>query len=639
MAGEEVRTLPFLTWRDPLAPLEKQESPEFAALCQKENAWHTQLINSPKVQDFIKSPATKSYLSAQKKDNFFTGAFRAAKGKYRFDVNLYHESICLNLPGVREKIDVSGFDYAERADGDYIALTTDESEGQELYTLYLYFSQANKTKLLWSLKNVGPNCLIVGNNVLYTRGERYHIFDELASSPLRAEAGRAATIHKIRETENIVLSKVSGLSFLTVTDYANHKLYNISESAAIELAKPATQKYQVPGGYHFIYYESETDKYKSTNPLHVLPPEERPLYYSDFHELVLTIRDGIQTLWRLGRGKAPEAALTTGVPGEIQLDTIALQGKPKIFAAILRRCDMPPYLVTISKTSVRVHENNIRVPKARATVINAFSADKTSVKGLIITTSPEPPTNLLVYCYGAYGHPTRFWSTWNSYGPLLATGRWCICYVMPRGGGDDSLEHIHAGRKYNRVKTIDDCEAVIHAAQILLGIRPEATALYGRSAGGIPIGMLISRYPKGELFKAAWMEAPFVDIMRTMTDLSIPLTLNETEEFGNPTDGPAEFAAMVATSPMDTLPTGGVEGVNVILRTGDNDRQVYAYEPLKYAQRLRGIQTIEGALKNKYPAGVYLFCGKQEGHFYGKNTYATARLEDMAALNLWCAKK
>jgi len=638
MAGEEVRTLPFLEWRDPLALLEKQTSPEFSALCQKENAWHTQFIKSSKIQDFIKSDGAKSYLSAKKNNNFLTDAFRAAEGRYRFDINLYHESIYLSLPGLPEKIDVSQFDYAERANGDYIVLTTDESEGQELYTLYVYFSHANKTKLLWSLKNVGPSCLVVGDKVLYTRGEKYHIFDELATFPLKEGPVTAKSIYKIRETENILLSKVSRHAFLTVTDYAHNRLYRISESSNLEPVKPATYKYQIPGGEQFIYYESETGKYKSTNPLHVLPSEGRPLYYSDFHELVLTIRDGVQTLWRLGKGKAPEPALTTGVPGEIQLDKIALQGKPKIFAAILRRCDMAPQLITISKTAVKLHKNNIHFPKAKATVINAVSADHTSIKGLIITTSPEPPTNLLVYCYGAYGHPTRFWATWGSYGPLLATGKWCICYVMPRGGGDDSLEQIHAGRKYNRVKTIDDCEAVIKAAQILLGIRPEATALYGRSAGGIPIGIMISRYPRGELFKAAWMEAPFVDIMRTMSDLSIPLTLNETEEFGNPTDGPAEFAAMAATSPMDTLPSGGVEGINVILRTGDNDRQVYAYEPLKYAQRLRGSQTIDASLKNKYPAGIYLFCGKHEGHFYSKNTHAMARVEDMAALNIWCAQ-
>jgi hypothetical protein len=637
MAGQEIRTLPFLEWRDPLATFELQDSPEFAAICHKENEWHAKLMKTPKIQEFIQSPTTKSYLSEHKKHSYIPGAFRAANGRYLFDVNTYSDnSLSLHLPGLGEHLQVENFDYIERANGDYVALTIDESDGQELYTLYVYFLNKKSTTLQWRLEGVGPDCAIVGGEVYFTRGHRYHIFDELVKCSLKDKTA-LTSIHKIKPTENQSLVKRNGHLYLQITDYAHSHLHYVNEEG-ISAVKPMTYRDQIVGGDNFIYFNSSTQKYVSTNSLHVLP-DERPLFYSDVHGLVLTIKDGVQSLWRLSRAQ-PELALTTEVPGEIQIDRIACQESPHIFAAILRRVDEPPRLVTISKTRIVVNKPLMTIPEIKTTLIHAFSGPtRTKIKGLIAALSDSQPTNLLVYCYGAYGHPTRFWSAWNAYGPLLATGSWAICYVMARGGGDDSLEHIHAGRKYNRQNTIDDFEAVVKAAQIMLGIAPEHTALYGRSAGGIPVGMLISRYPRGELFKAAWMEAPFVDILRTMTDINIPLTLNETEEFGNPADGPAEFATMAAASPMDTLPSGGISGVYVLQRTGENDRQVYAYETLKYTQRLRGLKTVESALNNTAPGTVYTFCGKKEGHFYGSKTALTARIQDMATIDFWLSSK
>jgi hypothetical protein len=638
LRGDPVRRLPFLEWHDPLAPLEKQDSPEFAALCKKENEWHSQLIAKSPIQNFLTAQTTKSYLSEHKRHSYIPGAFRAANGRYLFDVNTYSDgSLRLHLPGLKTPLDCESFDYVERADGDYIALTIDESDGQELYTLYIYFLNKKSLQLLWKETACGPSCAIVGRAVFFTRGDKYHIFDTLMKSSLK-EKSEPQILLKIKPTENQLLVKRDGHAFLEVTDYATTHLYRLTEDSPPSSVKPAS-KDQIIGGADIIYYNSQAKRYQSTNHLHVLPLE-RPIFYSSALDIVLTIKDGIQSLWRLG-GKEAVLALTTEVPGQIQIDRIACQGNPHIFAAILRRVDLPPQLVTISKTQVKIQRPLMIHPKLNTTVINAISPDRVRAKGVIVTHPDHPqPTNLLVYCYGAYGHPTRFWSSWNAYGPLLATGRWAICYAMARGGGDDSLEHRHAGRKYDRTKTVDDFEAVIKAAQILLGVGPKQTALYGRSAGGIPVGMMISRYPTGQLFGSAWMEAPFVDILRTMTDHSIPLTLNETEEFGDPSGGPKEFAAVAENSPMDTLRDSGVTaGLNVLLRTGDNDRQVYAYEPLKYAQRLRGIHTMEGALKNSGPAGVYLFCGKGEGHFYGEKTHLRARMEDMATLDFWASSK
>ncbi len=202
MAGQEIRTLPFLEWRDPLASLELQDSPEFAAICRKENERHATLMKTHQIQAFIQAPTTKSYLSQHKKNAYIPDTFRAANGRYLFDVNTYSDSsLRLKLPGISDTLYIEAFDYAERADGDYVALTIDESDGQELYTLYIYFLNKKGAQLQWRLEGVGPDCVIIEGNVFFMRGERYHIFDTLVKCSLKDKTLHTI-IHKIKPTEN-----------------------------------------------------------------------------------------------------------------------------------------------------------------------------------------------------------------------------------------------------------------------------------------------------------------------------------------------------------------------------------------------------------------------------------------------------
>ena len=373
-----------------------------------------------------------------------------------------------------------------------------------------------------------------------------------------------------------------------------------------------------------------------------LPPDERPIWYSAKHGLVQTISDGVQKIWSVAPGNKPRVLLNTQVPGKIQVDPFAAAIDAPYLHFVMRCVDREPLLGTISRSEVRMAAkpaaNDMYFPRVTITKITATSADGTPVPGIIVKPKGKAPTNLLVYCYGSYGNPTPFAAAYQVYWPLLETNAWAIAFCMPRGGGDRSYEWIHAGRKLKRKHTVDDYEAIIKAAQEELNIHPRKTALYGRSAGGIPVGMMIARHPHGSLAAAAWMEAPFVDILRTMTDMSQPLTVIELEEFGNPAVGPAEFIQIAAQSPINNLPENGVS-MNVILRTGENDRQVYAYEPVKFAQRLRGSKTIDDIHTQKSPAGIYLFCGKKEGHFYKDSTAFDARIEDMAALDYWLSSK
>ena len=625
-----VRDLGFLSWEDPLAQLENMKSELFRSTCQRENKWHSELMKEPHIQNIIKSSQKfKTYLEEHRRIKKY---FKS--GNLKFDVDVIDGSTCIHLPGM-DPLDIHHF--AVTPNGQYAALLIDESEGEETYTLQVYELTEKPAKLLYRRTNVGDSIGFHGDRIYYTAGKQYHIYDTLYSSSIVSKVDNHK-IFKIQPTEKQVIIQTHKHTFLQVFDYANSKIYEITQRG-LEPIRQVGIYDQIIGGDDIIYYDAKDNNYKSVHNIK-LPHDERPLWYSSKHMLVLTIADGVQKIWSVAHDRNPEIMLSTQVPGSIQIDPYADAAAAHVLRFIMRCVDREPLLGSISRTEVRMATqpaaNGLYYPRLAMTRLMATSADRTKVPGIIVKPKGgKPPTNLLVYCYGAYAYPTRFSAAYQTYYPLLQTGRWAIAFVMPRGGGDRSFKWIHDGRKYNRKHTIDDYEAVIKAAQEELHINPNKTVLYGRSAGGIPVGMMIARYPRGELFKAAWMEAPFVDVLRSLTDLSQPLSLNESEEFGNPAAGPAEFKMAADQSPMDNLPHTGVTNMNVILRTGENDRQVYAFEPVKFAQKLRGSNTVAHMKLQKSPAGIYLFCGKKEGHFYSDTTALDARIEDMAALDFF----
>jgi protease II len=109
------------------------------------------------------------------------------------------------------------------------------------------------------------------------------------------------------------------------------------------------------------------------------------------------------------------------------------------------------------------------------------------------------------------------------------------------------------------------------------------------------------------------------------------LTQLEYYEFGNPRESVVDMSELIKISPVDTLPTEGAD-IFVIARTGENDSQVFAYEPVKWILRLRGS---EG--KNKIPKLLGFL--KNEGHFFSGKLASKTRGEDLALLNSWVRHK
>jgi protease II len=260
---------------------------------------------------------------------------------------------------------------------------------------------------------------------------------------------------------------------------------------------------------------------------------------------------------------------------------------------------------------------------------HTISKDGTKVPYVLIKEKGDIKA-LLIYVYGAYGSSSAIewpYKTWYS----LLQRKWAIVYALVRGGGDVTMNWANQGRLDNRHHSIDDFEAVIKAAQLKTGITAKHTVIYGRSAGGVPVGAMVSRYPDGQLMGAAYTEVPYVDMLRDTTNPELPLTVGEYKEFGNPRENILDFAELLHVSPIDTLPADGAPGVFVLSRVGLLDLQVYSYESFKWIQLLRGNTEVVGL----DPKGKYVIYDKGEAHQYSKEHSIPTHATDMALLDAW----
>jgi pimeloyl-ACP methyl ester carboxylesterase len=162
-----------------------------------------------------------------------------------------------------------------------------------------------------------------------------------------------------------------------------------------------------------------------------------------------------------------------------------------------------------------------------------------------------------------------------------------------------------------------------------LGIEPAKTALYGRSAGGLLVAAVLNESPG--LVGALYMESPYVDAMRTMTNPKFPLTVLESKEFGAGTN-PTDVISLGAWSPMERIPSEGYPGVFMVARTDMADLEVYPYEVLKYITRARGEGSRGEGSRGEGSRGQpkLLSITTDKGHF---TTDQETRAEDLALLD------
>lgn len=196
---------------------------------------------------------------------------------------------------------------------------------------------------------------------------------------------------------------------------------------------------------------------------------------------------------------------------------------------------------------------------------------------------------LYLYAYGSYGYSLPIGFSGNRLS-LLDRGL-VLAYAHIRGGGEMGKPWHDAGRMMNKMNTFTD---FIAAAEYLTksgyGAK-DRVAIEGGSAGGLLMGVVANLRP--ELFRVVLAHVPFVDVMNTMLDSSLPLTVGEYEEWGNPNE-PDAFQYMLRYSPYDNLTAKDYPAM--LVRTSLNDSQVMYWEPAKYVAKLRSLKTDDNLL-------------------------------------------
>jgi len=191
---------------------------------------------------------------------------------------------------------------------------------------------------------------------------------------------------------------------------------------------------------------------------------------------------------------------------------------------------------------------------------------------------------LYLYGYGSYGYPLPIGFSASRLS-LLDRGV-VVAYAHIRGGGEMGDLWHDAGKMMVKRNTFSDfIAAAEQLAEKGYGAKGRV-AIEGGSAGGLLMGAVVNERP--DLFGVVLSHVPFVDVMNTMLDASLPLTVAEYEEWGNPNEAEA-FAYMRSYSPYDNLEAGPYPAM--LVKTSLNDSQVMYWEPAKYVAKLRTLKT------------------------------------------------
>ena len=196
---------------------------------------------------------------------------------------------------------------------------------------------------------------------------------------------------------------------------------------------------------------------------------------------------------------------------------------------------------------------------------------------------------LYLTSYGSYGLPLDI--TFNSNLFSLVDRGVVVAIAHIRGGGELGKAWHDEGRMMHKKNTFTD---FIACAEYLLAQgygSKDRLVIEGRSAGGLLIGSVLNMRP--DLFQAAILEVPFVDVINTMLDESLPLTASEYEEWGNPNQKIA-FDYMLSYSPYDNIEAKSYP--NMLVKTSFNDSQVMYWEPAKYVAKMRALRTDHNTL-------------------------------------------
>ncbi|MBD3170353.1 MAG: prolyl oligopeptidase family serine peptidase, partial [candidate division Zixibacteria bacterium] len=204
---------------------------------------------------------------------------------------------------------------------------------------------------------------------------------------------------------------------------------------------------------------------------------------------------------------------------------------------------------------------------------------------------------LYLNAYGAYGISSDPYFSSNRLSLLDRGFIYAVGHI--RGGGEMGRKWYDDGKLLNKKNSFNDLIAVAEHLIAEGYTSPEKMVLSGGSAGGLLVGAAANMRP--DLFKVITAGVPFVDIINTMMDPSIPLTVKEYDEWGNPNEK-EYFEYMLSYSPYDNV--AAQDYPNILITASLNDTRVQYWEPAKWTAKLRANKTDDNLLLLKMNMGA-----------------------------------
>ncbi len=312
----------------------------------------------------------------------------------------------------------------------------------------------------------------------------------------------------------------------------------------------------------------------------------------------------------LGRADAAPAPLTVGPDGLSEPHDVELEANPDWNASTLR------YVYMSLTTPVSVYEHdfatgaatllkrtptpNVDLDRYESRRLWAAAPDATLVPLDVVHlrgAEPDGSAPCLLYGYGSYEASMPPWFSVARLGLVDRGFTWALAH--PRGGGELGRRWYLDGKLLNKRNTFTDTIACAEHLVDTGWAAPGRVGLRGGSAGGLLVGACMNLRP--ELFGAAVAEVPFVDVVTTMHDETLPLTVIERDEWGDPREEPwASY--MLSYSPYDNVVAA--EYPPTYVTAGLNDPRVSFHEPAKWVAKLRSVTTGDALLLFKCEMGA-----------------------------------
>ncbi len=625
MASEAIRDLGYIAWRDPRAWMESMRGERWRTLVKAETARFRAGVETA-VEALLPSPEAAvalalSFEAAQKEEEaglIWTVDIGGGTGAQLNITPVSGSAYSWTFVGEDVKAAAArplagGIDIAPRG---IVLYTTDVRQGAEHYTLYATTRTAHTP--LWSFTGgkggVAGEIVVVGDRVYCIEGDAALQYRRVVSLNTKTGGDRASVLEGTSPQISLslvrgdaygvfVLGEDAGRQFLWHVPLGGAKAQQL-DLAGVSFMPLGTTEGGLPA--YFVRRGSYASPWVPVNLEWQLPA-------------------GLGR-YGLEDGDLGRRFLVLRRAGMRWLLHCSPRRPPKLIARGIAEYAWNPWMpndTTLHVVRPGVSSTGTLYANTRSGF--ARSEDGTAVRWILCRGAQDAPLGLkrglLVVAYGAYGIPTSLstarWRPWLEHG-------WDVGFALVRGSGDDTETWAEAGRLAGKKQGVEDLEAVVRALQEETGTPPARTALFGRSAGGYLVGAAVVRAPRGRRFAGVLTEVPYVDVLRTTTNPALPLTSLEFNEFGHPAERIADMQTLLQLSPVDGLPPSGAPGVTVVCRTAENDRQVYAYEAVKWIQALRGT-TAAGAPK-------LVFVRDGQGHFTRGYSLFLERAEDLCLM-------